>query len=233
MEDLRDSAVEYRTKEQPVKKTEMGSRCVVFTYYQGDINSVVDEHFSRALRNTKDPQDLSTKHRSSDFLQKNTNNMMVDDFNWSKPYQASTSVRMTSPVLPPLTSSSEHYPSAAVYQQHQQHHTQPSDLWHFHHFGPPSHINSVYHHQSVPEFQMVPGPDGKCSSFLNLLQPERYPSTLQESMSKPDLHTSAASGSPIQENLNQRINSQAGLHPQERRKEFFHPQERRKDLYFY
>lgn len=72
MEDLRKSPVEYRAKEQPVKTTEMGSRCVVFTYYQGDINSVVDEHFSRALRNTKDPQDLSTKSRNDDFLQKNS-----------------------------------------------------------------------------------------------------------------------------------------------------------------
>lgn len=72
MEELRKSPVEYRSKEQPVKTTEIGSRCVVFTYYQGDINSVVDEHFSRALRNTKDPQDLSTKNRSDDFLPKNS-----------------------------------------------------------------------------------------------------------------------------------------------------------------
>lgn len=27
----------------------LSSRCVLFTYYQGDISSVVDEHFSRAL----------------------------------------------------------------------------------------------------------------------------------------------------------------------------------------
>ncbi|MFT7813300.1 transcription cofactor vestigial-like protein 2-like [Arapaima gigas] len=27
----------------------LGSRCVLFTYYRGDISSVVDEHFSRAL----------------------------------------------------------------------------------------------------------------------------------------------------------------------------------------
>ncbi|XP_071979879.1 transcription cofactor vestigial-like protein 1 [Engystomops pustulosus] len=232
MEDLRKSPAEYRTKEQPVKTTEMGSRCVVFTYYQGDINSVVDEHFSRALRNTKDPQDLSTKSRNEAFLQKNTNNMMMDELNWTKPYQANSSVRMTSPVLTSLTAPSEHY-SSAVYQQHQQHHTQPSDLWHFHPFGPPSHVNSVYHHPSVSEFQMVQGPDGKCSSFLNLLQPERYPGPLPETISKPEFLTSAAAGSPIQENLNQRTNTQTGLHPQERRKDYFHGQERRKDLYFY
>ncbi|KAG9478395.1 hypothetical protein GDO78_013418 [Eleutherodactylus coqui] len=226
MEDLRKSPADYRAKEQPVQTTEMGSRCVVFTYYQGDINSVVDEHFSRALKNTKDPQDLSTKGRNEDFLQKNTNNMMADEFNWGKPYQANP------PVLSSLTSPSEHY-SSAVYQQPQQHHAQPSDLWHYHHFGPPSHVSSVYHHPSVSEFQMVPDPDGKCSSFLNLLQPERYQGTLQESISKPDILTSAVAASPIPENLNQRTNSQTGLHPQDRRKEYFHGQERRRDLFFY
>ncbi|KAM9325518.1 transcription cofactor vestigial-like protein 1 [Gastrophryne carolinensis] len=223
MEDLRKSPVEYRTKEHPVKTTEMGSRCVVFTYYQGDINSVVDEHFSRALRNTKDPQDLSTKNRSDDYLQKNANNMMVEDFNWTKSYQSNPPVRMTTTMLSPLTSPSEHYPSTAVYQQHQQ----PADLWHFHHFGPPGHVNSMYHHHLVPEFQMVP--EEKCGSFLNLLQPERYPGPLPES--KPEVLPSAATGPSVSETVNHR--AQANLHAQERRKEFFHAQERRKDVYFY
>ncbi|XP_068107083.1 transcription cofactor vestigial-like protein 1 [Hyperolius riggenbachi] len=226
MEDLRKSPAEYRTKDQPVKTTEMGSRCVVFTYYQGDINSVVDEHFSRALRNTKDPQDLSTKNRNDEFLQKNAS-MMVEDFNWPKHYQPNPSAQMASPVLSPLTSPSEHYTSSAVYQQHQH----PADLWHFHPYGPPGHVSSVYHHHSVPEFQMVSNPDTKCGSFLNLLQPERYSGPLQES--KPDHLTSAATGPPISEEVNQRTSSQASLHAQERRKEFFHSQERRKDLYFY
>lgn len=37
-------------KGKDVREAEyLSSRCVVFTYYQGDISSVVDEHFSRAL----------------------------------------------------------------------------------------------------------------------------------------------------------------------------------------
>ncbi|XP_072287158.1 transcription cofactor vestigial-like protein 1 [Pyxicephalus adspersus] len=229
MEELRKSPVEYRTKEHPVQTTKMGSQCVVFTYYQGDINSVVDEHFSRALRNTKDPQDLSTKSRSNDFLPKNSSNVLVDNYLWPKPYQSNSPVQMTSPVLSSLGSPSEHYPSTVFYQQHQQ----PADLWHFHNYGPSGHVNSVCHPHSVPEFQMVPGPDGKYSSFLNLLQPEGYPGPLQESVSKPDLLTSPSNGPPISENVNPRTHVQAGLHPQERRKEFFHAQERRRDLSFY
>ncbi|XP_066514740.1 transcription cofactor vestigial-like protein 2b [Hoplias malabaricus] len=34
----------------------LSSRCVLFTYYQGDISSVVDEHFSRALSSCSDAQ---------------------------------------------------------------------------------------------------------------------------------------------------------------------------------
>ncbi|KAF7251198.1 Transcription cofactor vestigial-like protein 3 [Varanus komodoensis] len=36
-------------KEQPTEMEYLNSRCVLFTYFQGDIGSVVDEHFSRAL----------------------------------------------------------------------------------------------------------------------------------------------------------------------------------------
>ncbi|KAG9333564.1 hypothetical protein JZ751_011401 [Albula glossodonta] len=44
-----------RTEDGPKEKQEapeaeyLNSRCVLFTYYQGDISTVVDEHFSRAL----------------------------------------------------------------------------------------------------------------------------------------------------------------------------------------
>ncbi|XP_023570000.1 transcription cofactor vestigial-like protein 2 isoform X1 [Octodon degus] len=36
-------------KEHPPEAEYISSRCVLFTYFQGDISSVVDEHFSRAL----------------------------------------------------------------------------------------------------------------------------------------------------------------------------------------
>lgn len=36
-------------KERPPEAEYINSRCVLFTYFQGDISTVVDEHFSRAL----------------------------------------------------------------------------------------------------------------------------------------------------------------------------------------
>lgn len=55
-------------KERPPEAEYINSRCVLFTYFQGDISSVVDEHFSRALSQPSSytPSCTSSKaHRSS------------------------------------------------------------------------------------------------------------------------------------------------------------------------
>ncbi|NXU62870.1 VGLL1 protein, partial [Horornis vulcanius] len=70
MEETRKLSPHPSKSKEPVK-TEWGSQSVVFTYFQGDINSMVDEHFSRALSNAKNPQDLSTKHRDETLVLKN------------------------------------------------------------------------------------------------------------------------------------------------------------------
>ncbi|XP_053547673.1 transcription cofactor vestigial-like protein 1 [Bombina bombina] len=234
MEDLRKSPMDLKHKDQPMK-TEFGPRCVVFTYYHGDINTVVDEHFSRALSNTKDPQDLSIKTRNDEMLQKNVNNIAADEMNctsqWTKPYQTTNPLGMTSSVLTQLTSPQDHYPTSVF----PPHHNQPTDLWHFHHIGTQNPIGSVYHPHSMPEYQMIPGagPDGKCGSLLSLLHTDRYQVPLQESMIKQEHLSPTATGHHGTENVNQRMNLQGGLHPQERSKDFFHPQDRRKDLFFY
>uniref|UniRef100_G1PD97 Vestigial like family member 1 n=1 Tax=Myotis lucifugus TaxID=59463 RepID=G1PD97_MYOLU len=61
----------HATQMQKPIKTEWNSRCVIFTYFQGDIGSVVDEHFSRALSNIKSPQELSPFSQSGDVILKN------------------------------------------------------------------------------------------------------------------------------------------------------------------
>lgn len=54
------SYTSMRPEDGPKEKQEapeaeyLTSRCVLFTYYQGDISSVVDEHFSRALSSYMD-----------------------------------------------------------------------------------------------------------------------------------------------------------------------------------
>ncbi|KAM9342027.1 transcription cofactor vestigial-like protein 3 [Pholidichthys leucotaenia] len=43
------SDLELKDCAQPAETEYLSSRCVLFTYFQGDISDVVDEHFSRAL----------------------------------------------------------------------------------------------------------------------------------------------------------------------------------------
>ncbi|XP_019748543.1 transcription cofactor vestigial-like protein 2 isoform X2 [Hippocampus comes] len=43
-----------KDKQEGPEAEYLSSRCVLFTYYQGDISSVVDEHFSRALSSYMD-----------------------------------------------------------------------------------------------------------------------------------------------------------------------------------
>ncbi|CAG5865462.1 unnamed protein product [Menidia menidia] len=45
----RSSDSELKDGSQPAEAEYLSSRCVLFTYFQGDIGDVVDEHFSRAL----------------------------------------------------------------------------------------------------------------------------------------------------------------------------------------
>lgn len=50
-------------KERPPEAEYINSRCVLFTYFQGDISTVVDEHFSRALSqpSSYSPSSVSAK----------------------------------------------------------------------------------------------------------------------------------------------------------------------------
>ncbi|KAG7322744.1 hypothetical protein KOW79_014090 [Hemibagrus wyckioides] len=52
--------MENRMEEKP---STASSRSVIVTYYEGDINTVVDEHFFRALNKNSTPKDLSVKQR--------------------------------------------------------------------------------------------------------------------------------------------------------------------------
>ncbi|KAA8582860.1 hypothetical protein FQN60_015406 [Etheostoma spectabile] len=45
-------SIKEEDKELPPGAEYLSSRCVLFTYFQGDISAVVDEHFSRALSHT-------------------------------------------------------------------------------------------------------------------------------------------------------------------------------------
>ncbi|NXK34158.1 VGLL1 protein, partial [Piprites chloris] len=169
-------------KSKEAVKTEWGSQSVVFTYFQGDINSVVDEHFSRALSNAKNPQDLSTKHKGDSVVLKNVDSMSPHQWNFSshcyKPYPSSSATSVSNSGL--------NFSAAGMGGQYQpsalrSHPTPPADLWPFPSIGSPGVTSSVYH-PALPNLHVVDEPisDRKYGSLLGLLQQERCLTSMQE-----------------------------------------------------
>ncbi|XP_028671629.2 transcription cofactor vestigial-like protein 1 [Erpetoichthys calabaricus] len=154
------------------------SRSVLFTYFQGDINSVVDEHFSRALNKVNKPKDLSIKGKNSKMPGKESTSDPSVPVPWSFPVQS-----WIDNSYPPPSSSRIHFSSPANLHPHSEGlpstPNQPPGLWALpgrsssnSTFGVPP---SVYaqaigqdHPAGVSERQYA-------SSFLNLLHSEKVP----------------------------------------------------------
>ncbi|KAM9576926.1 transcription cofactor vestigial-like protein 1 [Trichechus inunguis] len=181
-----------KSKQKPIK-TEWNSRCVLFTYFQGDISSVVDEHFSRALSNIKSPQRLSPSGQSQDVTMRNDSDMSPNQWRsssqWRKPQPessptnsaASCSLNVSGPMaMDPYPLSLTGSPSA-----------QPGELWHFSSLASPSSPEPGYSH-AFPSGSLVPEPkpDGKCEPLVSLLQQERCLACPQEPATRED-HNSA------------------------------------------
>ncbi|XP_074863995.1 transcription cofactor vestigial-like protein 1 [Carettochelys insculpta] len=198
MDAVRKNSPKLSKNKQPVK-TEWGSQSVVLTYFQGDLNSVIDEHFSRALSNAKNPQDLSTKHKREDIILKNGSRGSPHQWNfsshWTKSYQSPSATTTSNSDLNLLAAATDHHQASVLRSPT----VQPADLWHFPSMDNPSLTSSGYP-RSWPDPDMVQGPisDGKYGSFLDLLQQERCPTSLQQSTMKPSPGSACITGSGIQ-----------------------------------
>ncbi|XP_014110733.1 PREDICTED: transcription cofactor vestigial-like protein 1 [Pseudopodoces humilis] len=196
MEEARKLSPKPSKSKEPVK-TEWGSQSVVFTYFQGDINSMVDEHFSRALSNAKNPQDLSTKHK--------VDSMFPHQWNFSsyccKSYPSSSSTNMANSAL--------NCSAAGVVGQCQPSSlcscpAQPADLWPFLPIGTPSVTSSVYPH-TLPDLHAADEliSDRKYSSLLGLLQRERCLTSMQECTMKQHSSSACMTGPARLQNMSQ------------------------------
>ncbi|XP_013860162.1 transcription cofactor vestigial-like protein 1 [Austrofundulus limnaeus] len=77
--------MEERTDSPIAVKVEESSHSVVLTYFQGDINSMVDAHFSRALSKVCKPTELSSKTKNIHKPIKNEHiNTCQDSMSYSK-----------------------------------------------------------------------------------------------------------------------------------------------------
>ncbi|XP_016048635.1 transcription cofactor vestigial-like protein 1 [Erinaceus europaeus] len=193
MEDMGDTTVQT----QNPRKVEWNPRCVIFTYFQGDIGTVVDEHFSRALGKVKIPQNQSTP--SETVILQNDSNMSANEWcfspQWTNPQPETTSLangatnynldgfNPMAPVQYPLP------PTGDLS-------TQPNQLWQFSPFNSFSSPEPDY----LPAFSagppvLEPQPEEKYEPFLNLLQQDRYVNFPQESASWENYNSAQVAGS--------------------------------------
>ncbi|XP_018104337.1 transcription cofactor vestigial-like protein 3 isoform X1 [Xenopus laevis] len=162
---------EEEEKEQPAEMEYLNSRCVLLTYFQGDIGAVVDEHFSRALsqissfnpENTTSKSKLNTnslwKESPSASCQRNSFPSSL----WANSYQATTppclsGVHPDFSTAPSTFSSTDH----TSWRGETLHQTIPppppasSESWHYplasQASSPYTHMHDVYmyHHHGHP-----------------------------------------------------------------------------------
>ncbi|XP_060126079.1 transcription cofactor vestigial-like protein 1 [Zootoca vivipara] len=200
MEERKDSTKLCKCK-QPVK-TEWGAQCVVFTYFQGDINSVADEHFSRALSASKTPQDLSRKNSGEDAIVQH-DELLLHIFWLLVTYNAAAAA--TSPYPPSLLQGI----------------TPPAtELWQLPSGGNPNLTAASVYPPSMPDMHMTQGSvsDGKYGSLLGLLQQERCPSSVQEPLSSG---SACPTSSARLQNMSQSLTSGGGIPENDRRRDLY------------
>ncbi|XP_005404645.1 PREDICTED: transcription cofactor vestigial-like protein 1 isoform X2 [Chinchilla lanigera] len=200
MEGMKKTDTQLPTSRQKPIKTEWDSRSVLFTYFQGDINSEVDEHFSRALSNIKRPQELnpSSQSQSEEVILKNDGDMPPNHWHFSSPWtkplpEASLATPATTSrlsVCDPMAV--DHYP-LALSETPSAH---PRELWHFPSLASPSTPEPGYA-QVFPGGHLVPGPHQarKCDPFLSYLQQDRCLTCPQEPAVREDYNPVQIAGS--------------------------------------
>ncbi|XP_066571279.1 transcription cofactor vestigial-like protein 1 isoform X2 [Amia ocellicauda] len=197
------------------------SNCVLFTYFQGDINSVVDEHFSRALNKANKPKDLSTKSKSSRTVQKIDEPSVPVQWNLPPPSWSETAFPAT--------------PSRIQFAAAEDHHSVPGvlssppgqlpTLWPFpsRHGGGFGLPPIVYPPSVSPEAPVGVAERQYTNSFLNLLHSERPSgSTGLSSVPKPDLNPGWSSTPPADfRDVGRGISLDSGIPAPEKKKDLY------------
>ncbi|XP_034018153.1 transcription cofactor vestigial-like protein 2 [Thalassophryne amazonica] len=97
----------------------LSSRCVLFTYFQGDINAVVDEHFSRALSNVTVFPD-STNHKAIRDGSFPMNQRSLPSSFWNSSYQSAAASSNLSALHTEPSFHGDPYSSVSLYSHLQQ-----------------------------------------------------------------------------------------------------------------
>nr|XP_038033055.1 transcription cofactor vestigial-like protein 2 isoform X1 [Anas platyrhynchos] len=135
-------------KERPPEAEYISSRCVLFTYFQGDISAVVDEHFSRALSQPSSFSLGSAKARNAGSWRDGSFPMSQRSFPpsfWNSTYQpSSVPATLSSPLAAaahselPFAAATDPYAPASL---HGHLHQGGPEAWHHAH-----HHHHHHHH---------------------------------------------------------------------------------------
>ncbi|XP_077071691.1 transcription cofactor vestigial-like protein 3 isoform X2 [Siphateles boraxobius] len=138
-EEEQSAGEEERSKEaQPAEAEYMSARCVVFTYFRGDIGDVVDEHFSRALSQPSSfSNDAKTVRLHSGGPWKGNSHSegqcgSVSSSLWGNGYPSQTSPCVPSP--------HPDFPHSAAF------HPADTGIWSSHSLAPPSALTDSWHY---------------------------------------------------------------------------------------
>ncbi|GAA6093812.1 transcription cofactor vestigial-like protein 2b [Tachysurus ichikawai] len=161
-------------KEKQVGEAEyLSSRCILFTYYQGDISSVVDEHFSRALSSCTG---MNGKRRASQANTEPTSPNSRRNFPpsfWDSNYPSPPSRPHCDPTGTPAYSMDPYAQAFHAGLSHAHPHAHPSDSWGYTQsqvYGPPRSLHELY---------SAPGLEAHYSPLLMpAVRPPHLPPTL-------------------------------------------------------
>ncbi|XP_056103663.1 transcription cofactor vestigial-like protein 1 isoform X2 [Rhinichthys klamathensis goyatoka] len=185
----------------------------LFTYYQGDINTAVDEHFFRALNKATIPKDLSTKAKESNRTPKSdaplsSSPWAFSGLTWSKSTHSSGSSKLTQ-----LTSMEATPPSQGVIVNPS---GLSSSLWPC----PPRQSTAF----ELPQILYQPpvAVEGSTSSYLNMLQMDRPTGGIMISpFSKSETRPEWNSGTAFKDVSGSRIGLDSGVPASEINKDLY------------
>ncbi|KAL6472062.1 hypothetical protein MHYP_G00182500 [Metynnis hypsauchen] len=194
-------------RREPAQKQMESPHSVIHTYYQGDINAVVDEHFFRALNKSNMPKDLSTKSRENRRTSKPD---LPAPSSWP-PSWSKSGLSPGSSSLSQSSSAEEPLHSQGVIMG-----PLSADPWVY-----PGRQGSVY---NLPQLYRQPAaaPAGGSSSYLQLLHMERPAGAiLTPPSTKTDMQLEWAAGDGHRDAHRGRTHLDTGLQMPEKSKDVY------------
>ncbi|XP_036406405.1 transcription cofactor vestigial-like protein 2a isoform X3 [Megalops cyprinoides] len=234
-----------REKDHPPEAEYISSRCVLFTYFQGDISSVVDEHFSRALSQPSSYVPSSAGNKSTRDGSFPMSQRSFPPSFWNSAYQPSVTASLSSSLSSALGAPHTELPFPAdpysTASLHGHLHQAPPEAWHpaHHHHHHPYSLGgaigtqgSAYPRPGVHEVYGTHFDPRYSSLLVPSVRPHRLtpaavpaPGTSQCDISKSEPASSAwtgafaGTGSDMGQGLS--LNVDAGLQAQDKSKDLY------------